>query len=203
MSQARLTRPVAPQHASRASSISTPLPPATSSWAANVPVMPLPTTTRSAVDGRPSVVRWPSSFLHGSRCQYESVLLVVGGSACSPWGAKPVMVMIPAHDCIEATRHTLCLNSNCSLDPPRIPLSHWWTCFLGHLDGSRDKARLSHNQSQTGLSLSVESSACCCRNEVFAPSIGPTTSAPELNPLMLFLCTPYASTVEALAVGYC
>jgi hypothetical protein len=45
LSIVRRTRPVAPQHASRASSITTPLSPLTSSCAAKVPVMPLPTMT--------------------------------------------------------------------------------------------------------------------------------------------------------------
>lgn len=43
--------------------------------------MPLPMTTTSAVGGRSVVVRWPSSFLDGSRCQYECVLRGVGSSA--------------------------------------------------------------------------------------------------------------------------
>lgn len=92
--QTRLTRPVAPQHASRDSSITTPIPPVTNSRAANVPVIPLPTTTTSAVDGRSSEVRWPSNFLDGSRCQYEWVLLGVGSSAWPrpSWVGTPVMM---------------------------------------------------------------------------------------------------------------
>jgi hypothetical protein len=77
-----LTLPVAPQHASLASSSTTDLPFALSSseryLAAEVPVMPLPTITTSASAGRSSVVRWPSRNWLGSLCQNESDEVGVG-----------------------------------------------------------------------------------------------------------------------------
>lgn len=39
--------------------------------AADVPVMPVPTITISALEGSSSVVRWPSKNLFGSLCQNE------------------------------------------------------------------------------------------------------------------------------------
>lgn len=77
----KLTRPVAPQQASLASSKSTVFPPCTSSCAAKVPVIPLPTTTTSAELGKLSVVRWPSSVSAGSLCQNDLVLSGVGRPA--------------------------------------------------------------------------------------------------------------------------
>lgn len=56
--------------------------------------MPLPITTTSAVDGRRSLVRWPSNFLDGSRCQYERVLSGVGNPACPAWSEKATMSII-------------------------------------------------------------------------------------------------------------
>lgn len=76
-----LTRPVAPQQASLASSITTLSRlefPFLRKWAAKEPVIPLPTTTISAVAGSSSVVLWPYSFLDGCLCQYECVDLGVG-----------------------------------------------------------------------------------------------------------------------------
>jgi hypothetical protein len=86
LSQARLgcvlTLPVAPQQASRASNSTMLFPFALSSAAryraAELPVIPLPTMTISASDGRSSVVRWPSKNSFGSLCQNEAVDLGVG-----------------------------------------------------------------------------------------------------------------------------
>ena len=76
------TLPVAHQHASLASSITTLNPFALSSsaryLAAEAPVMPEPTMTTSASEGRCGVVRWPRRNLEGSLCQNEDVDSVVG-----------------------------------------------------------------------------------------------------------------------------
>jgi hypothetical protein len=70
-----LTLPVAPQHASLASSTTMFLPLALSSparyRAALAPVIPDPTMTMSASAGSASVVRWPSRNSFGSLCQKE------------------------------------------------------------------------------------------------------------------------------------
>ena len=82
-----LTLPVAPQHASLASSTTMLLPFALSSsernLAAEVPVMPLPTMTISASAGSSWVVRWPSRNSLGSLCQKELVDVGVGREARS------------------------------------------------------------------------------------------------------------------------
>lgn len=78
-----LTRPVAPQQASLASSITTSsfsLPSVRRWWATLAPVMPLPITTTSAVTGRLRVERCPSSNADGSLCQNEAVDCVLGRS---------------------------------------------------------------------------------------------------------------------------
>ena len=76
------TLPVAHQHASLASSITTLNPFALSSsakyLAAEAPVMPEPTMTTSASEGRCGVVRWPMRNSEGSLCQNEDVDSVVG-----------------------------------------------------------------------------------------------------------------------------
>ena len=76
------TLPVAHQHASLASSITTLNPFALSSsaryLAAEAPVMPEPTMTTSASEGKSVVVRWPRRNLEGSLCQNEDVDSVVG-----------------------------------------------------------------------------------------------------------------------------
>ena len=76
------TLPVAHQHASLASSITTLSPFALSSSAKNLaaeaPVMPEPTMTISASEGRCGVVRWPKRNADGSLCQNEEVDSVVG-----------------------------------------------------------------------------------------------------------------------------
>jgi hypothetical protein len=83
----RLTLPVAHQHASLASSTTMFLPFALSSsvryLAAEVPVIPVPTTTMSASAGSFSVVRWPRRNSFGSLCQNEFVDVVVGIEARS------------------------------------------------------------------------------------------------------------------------
>lgn len=76
------TLPVAHQHASLASSITT-LHPFALSYsakylAAEAPVMPEPTMTTSASEGRWGVVRWPRRNLEGSLCQNEDVDSIVG-----------------------------------------------------------------------------------------------------------------------------
>ncbi|MAD85433.1 MAG: hypothetical protein CL912_20930 [Deltaproteobacteria bacterium] len=90
-----LTRPVAPQHASLASNITTfKFFPASSSrkkWAAEVPDSPLPTITRSASVGKDSVVRYPSRILEGWLCQNEFVELGVGRLAWPGRSLVPVM----------------------------------------------------------------------------------------------------------------
>ena len=69
-----LTRPVAPEQISRASRTTTLLIPlASSSLAANTPVMPEPTTTTSARGGRDGVVRWFASGVGWVVCQKEQV----------------------------------------------------------------------------------------------------------------------------------
>lgn len=90
-------RPVAPQQASRASSMTTlgpppGLPPSPLSgfaspservrrWCATlVPVMPEPMITTSAVVGRSLVERWPVRRAEGSECQKEFVECSGGGS---------------------------------------------------------------------------------------------------------------------------
>jgi hypothetical protein len=88
----RLTLPVAPQHASRASNITTSwgieaelcsTPPSFSKrWRAMLaPVIPLPMITTSAEDGRPLVDLWPRSSGDGLVCQNESVDFGVGRPA--------------------------------------------------------------------------------------------------------------------------
>lgn len=77
-----LTLPVAHQHASLASRTTMLLPFALASsvryLAADVPVIPVPTTTMSASAGSSSVVRCPSKNLFGSLCQNEFVDVGVG-----------------------------------------------------------------------------------------------------------------------------
>lgn len=81
----RLTRPVAHQHASLASSTTMLFPFALSSslknLATDVPVIPVPTQTMSASAGSSSVVRCPSKNLFGSLCQKELVDVAVGSEA--------------------------------------------------------------------------------------------------------------------------
>jgi hypothetical protein len=88
-----LTLPVAPQHASRASSITTlgldvpseALPSLFKRWRAILaPVIPLPMITTSAVAGRSLVDRWPRSNLEGSECQKELLEFGVGSPAGCP-----------------------------------------------------------------------------------------------------------------------
>lgn len=85
---AQHTRPVAHQHASRASSITTfnslALASSAKKLAADVPVMPEPTMTMSASVGRTSVVRWPRRNSEGSLCQKEAVESDVGKLAMCP-----------------------------------------------------------------------------------------------------------------------
>ena len=77
-----LTLPVAPQHASLASTNTMLLPLALSSSARNLaielPVIPLPIMTISASGGKSSVVRWPRRNSFGSLCQKELVDTGVG-----------------------------------------------------------------------------------------------------------------------------
>ncbi len=79
----QLTRPVAPQQASRASSIRTWLPCPTPSspskvQAAKAPAIPEPMITISAPAGRYFVVRCPKRVFEGSECQKEEVEFGVG-----------------------------------------------------------------------------------------------------------------------------
>lgn len=71
------TLPVAHQHASRASSITTlnllALASSAKNLAADAPVIPEPTMTMSASVGRSGVVRWPRRKWEGSLCQNEAV----------------------------------------------------------------------------------------------------------------------------------
>lgn len=81
--RSRRTRPVAPQHASRASNINTPSPTNAGSSSsihrtALAPVIPLPTMTVCAYLGSSSVVRWPSKKGSGSDSQKERVGLGEG-----------------------------------------------------------------------------------------------------------------------------
>jgi hypothetical protein len=80
-----LTLPVAHQHASLASSTTMLFPFALSSSlryrAAEVPVIPVPTTTMSASAGSSSVVRCPSKNSLGSLCQNEFEDVGVGREA--------------------------------------------------------------------------------------------------------------------------
>ena len=82
MRENKLTRPVAPQHASLASSSTMLFPFALSSSernrATDVPVIPLPTITMSASVGSSLVVRWPRRNSFGSVCQKELVDFSVG-----------------------------------------------------------------------------------------------------------------------------
>ena len=81
----RLTLPVAPQQASRASNITTLNPLALASSAKNLaaeaPVMPEPTMTTSALLGSSVVVRWPKRNSDGSLCQKEAVESLLGSLA--------------------------------------------------------------------------------------------------------------------------
>jgi hypothetical protein len=81
----RLTLPVAHQHASLASSTTMLFPFALPSseryLATEVPVMPVPTTTMSALAGKSSVVRCPSKNSFGSLCQNEFEDVGVGREA--------------------------------------------------------------------------------------------------------------------------
>lgn len=85
LSDLQLTRPVAHQHASLASSTTILFPFALASslrnLAADVPVMPVPTITISASEGSFSVVRCPSKNSFGSLCQKEFVDVGVGREA--------------------------------------------------------------------------------------------------------------------------
>jgi hypothetical protein len=92
--QEQRTLPVAPQHASLASSIRIRLFSPTSSssaihLAALAPVMPLPIITVSAYEGNAEVVLWPRRNSSGSACQKD----FVGCNEGSPdglafcWGA--------------------------------------------------------------------------------------------------------------------
>ena len=85
------TLPVAPQHASRASSItilrSLALASSARNLAADVPVMPEPTMTMSASAGRSGVVRCPRRNSEGSLCQNEAVESGVGRLAISQGSA--------------------------------------------------------------------------------------------------------------------
>jgi len=80
--QAVPTLPVAPQHASRASNMtilnSFALSSSAKNLAADAPVIPEPTITMSASDGKSTVVRWPSRKSEGSLCQKEAVEFAVG-----------------------------------------------------------------------------------------------------------------------------
>ena len=82
----KLTRPVAPQHASLASSMTILSTLSFRSWfrwyAADAPDIPLPMITISAFVGREEVVRWPKRVLDGSLCQNDLVELAVGRLAC-------------------------------------------------------------------------------------------------------------------------
>jgi hypothetical protein len=88
-----LTLPVAPQHASRASNITTfglvvssgLLPSLFKRWRAMLaPVIPLPITTTSAVVGKSLVDRWPRSNGEGSECQKDLLEFGVGSPAGCP-----------------------------------------------------------------------------------------------------------------------
>lgn len=113
--KAKLTRPVAPQHASLASSINTDLPPLTSSRAANAPVMPLPTTTMSAAAGSSCVVRCPNSVWDGSWCQYDLVLSVLGKSACS--SSSVAMAMVKRDEYVLYSEASCFLIGNAEIGP--------------------------------------------------------------------------------------
>lgn len=95
----QLTLPVAPQHASLASSMTTPkpaaLPSSARNLAADAPVIPDPTTTTSAADGSAAVVRCPSRNGDGSLCQKEAVEFSVGRPAllCGPGGAGTLAIL--------------------------------------------------------------------------------------------------------------
>ena len=85
MIAAKRTLPVAPQHASRASSItmlrSLALASSAKNRAADAPVMPEPTMTISAIGGIFGVVRCPRRNSDGSLCQNEAVEFSEGRSA--------------------------------------------------------------------------------------------------------------------------
>lgn len=78
----RPTLPVAPQHASLASSITIlrffALSSSHRNLAADVPLMPEPMMTMSAFAGKSRVVRWPKRNFEGSLCQKEAVESRVG-----------------------------------------------------------------------------------------------------------------------------
>lgn len=98
MGGGELTRPVAPQQASRASSMTTLTSLLLSSSrrcnAADAPEMPLPMITMSALRGRDGVVRWPRRTFEGSLCQKDLVELGVGRLARSGKYSSPVMLML-------------------------------------------------------------------------------------------------------------
>jgi hypothetical protein len=81
----RLTRPVAHQHASLASSTTMLLPfvllSSLRNLAADVPVIPVPMMTMSASAGSSSVVLCPSKNSFGSLCQNEDDEVGVGSEA--------------------------------------------------------------------------------------------------------------------------
>lgn len=74
------TRPVAPQQTSRASktTIFKSFPLSDKNLAAFAPVIPHPTTTTSASEGRSGVVLCPSRNSSGSECQNDLVELALG-----------------------------------------------------------------------------------------------------------------------------
>ena len=88
----RLTRPVAPQQASRASSISTDsLKSSLKYRAALAPVIPLPIITVLAYGGNSGVDRCPKRKLSGSECQNDLVELGVGsGHGWTVTGMAPM-----------------------------------------------------------------------------------------------------------------
>jgi len=108
----RHTRPVAPQHASLASSITTlrslPRSSCRRKCAALAPDIPLPMITTSASVGKDAVVRCPRRILEGSLCQNESVELAVGRLAW-PGGAASACILVcwsfpvPARDLFESS----------------------------------------------------------------------------------------------------
>lgn len=92
-----LTRPVAPQHASLASNITTfrfSSGYSSRRWKADdAPHIPLPMMTTSAFVGRDGVVRWPSRTLDGALCQKDFVEFGVGKLALPDGSAPKVMVI--------------------------------------------------------------------------------------------------------------
>lgn len=59
------------------------------------PVIPLPTITMSACDGRSEVVRWPRRKVLGSECQKDGDELEQGREAGLFWVGFAVVILVP------------------------------------------------------------------------------------------------------------